>query len=875
MDHHQSRDYLSDLPLSIIHNILALIPVSDAVRTCVLSRQWRYTWASLPQLVFEFCQRAEENSICIFEEYMENFITHVLLHHEGPIHKFRMSLSFLSTSPNVDEWVLCLSRNDIRELIIDMDYDEFSWFVLHSIGSPAFVLKGFSFLRVLHLRNVYVPDQTRDGIEDVFANCPLLEKLDLMDSGSSRLWINAPNLKYLYLRGEYVEICLHAPLLAEMRVELEDNNFTPEHLQRKSSVCNYTNFLGGFNYLEKLIGDLYTMKYLSVGIGSCHLTLVFSHLKVIALSGVNSSMIREMLVVARLVVGAPNLEELTIDNHDFTERDYHPNVEASHVSFMNFRCALNSKFEKLRVVKMEGVIGHLLEMEFIRYLLENSPMLEEMSFDVSYDLGTEEKQILKTELLGYTCASPIAKPSVKHLRGDSKFERKPVDKHKNYLSIEPKERQPKVSNQQKTECKWQNTNWLHKTKRKSLFSALAKIKEENDFKHSKEVLRIAVHQEQNQSSVVATENYIRSNKYCPPGYESFASYESLEQLHRLMFILGMTHVTYSFLAIAMALAKIYSWGPWENEARTMTNEILREYPHGSIDTSKVKKLYSLIHNHVYNPWSQHKILVWATHELPFDYDFLKYMLRSMDEEFRDIVGISIPLWIYVIFCIFLNFHGTNIYFWSSFLPSILNVLIGTKLHYVVAKLAIEVKHINPWTEHPTLKLRDELFWFGKPKILLMLIQFISFQNALEMAMFIWSMWEIDEASCFMKNRTRVHVRLLFGAVSQIWCSFITFPLYVIVTQMGSRFKTTVVSEEVRRSLQEWRKRVRVRGGSDDYSTPKSSEKSGKALLGRREALDRMDSIGSISRRNSSARSTANGFESEDEDSVGSIRVISK
>lgn len=40
------------------------------------------------------------------------------------------------------------------------------------------------------------------------------------------------------------------------------------------------------------------------------------------------------------------------------------------------------------------------------------------------------------------------------------------------------------------------------------------------------------------------------------GLESFASYESLEQLHRFIFVLGVTHVLYSFVAIALAMIKV-------------------------------------------------------------------------------------------------------------------------------------------------------------------------------------------------------------------------------------------------------------------------------------------------------------------------------
>lgn len=41
------------------------------------------------------------------------------------------------------------------------------------------------------------------------------------------------------------------------------------------------------------------------------------------------------------------------------------------------------------------------------------------------------------------------------------------------------------------------------------------------------------------------------------GHESLASYESLEQLHRFVFVLGVTHVTYSFLAVALAMIKVH------------------------------------------------------------------------------------------------------------------------------------------------------------------------------------------------------------------------------------------------------------------------------------------------------------------------------
>jgi hypothetical protein len=66
------------------------------------------------------------------------------------------------------------------------------------------------------------------------------------------------------------------------------------------------------------------------------------------------------------------------------------------------------------------------------------------------------------------------------------------------------------------------------------------------------------------------------------------------------------------------------------------------------------------------------------------------------------------------------------------------MLVGTKLEHVVSKLALEVKEQQTGTSNGAqVKPRDGLFWFGKPEILLRLIQFIIFQNAFEMATFIW------------------------------------------------------------------------------------------------------------------------------------------
>ncbi|GAA0167021.1 hypothetical protein LIER_22047 [Lithospermum erythrorhizon] len=429
-------------------------------------------------------------------------------------------------------------------------------------------------------------------------------------------------------------------------------------------------------------------------------------------------------------------------------------------------------------------------------------------------------------------------------------------------------------------CLKKLVKWLDRTKRKALLAALEKIKEElmlfgvlsllmghGIIFFTKICVKSSVFSsrfypcsadsalkgQQLEDFVTLSKAYLSNSSIsrklignekdniCSEGHEPFASYESLHQLHRFLFVLGVTHVFYSFVAIVLAMIKIHSWRAWEDHAKSVV--LQQGFDELPVSIAKLRRLSTFISHRTSHPWSQHGVLVWllcfsrqfwssinqadynalrlgfiSTHELPLTYDFHKYMFRSMEEEFRDIVGISIPLWIFGILCILLNYHGTNIYFWISFIPAILNLLIGTKLHRIVVKLAVEVMKANLRTGFSHFNLRDELFWFGKPRLLLLIIQFISFQNAFEMATYIWLQWENKKTMCLTQNHSLIVIRLTFGVVSQFWCSFITFPLYVIVTQMGSKFKKSIISENVRKSILGWRKKVKTKRGDVPYST---------------------------------------------------------
>ncbi|KAL6658466.1 hypothetical protein ACP70R_004052 [Stipagrostis hirtigluma subsp. patula] len=385
--------------------------------------------------------------------------------------------------------------------------------------------------------------------------------------------------------------------------------------------------------------------------------------------------------------------------------------------------------------------------------------------------------------------------------------------------------------------------WLRKTKRKAMLAALEKIREElmllgvisllmsqtarfiseicvpsslfssrfyicseSDFK---ELLQST---EANQTELSKSMLGGQSMHVCSEGHEPFVSYEGLEQLHRFLFILGITHVLYSFVTVVLSMIKIYSWRKWETVAGPIAAEELK-----ARKTRVMRRQSTFVFHHASHPWSKNKILIWMLcflrqfkgsitrsdylalrlgfvtyHKLPHSYDFHKYMVRSMEDDYNGTIGISWHLWAYAIICILINVH------------------VGTELQHVVAQLALEVAEATAPYIGTQLKLRDDLFWFGKPRVLWWLIQFISFQNAFEMATFLWSLWELSAHSCFMKHYYMVVIRLVSGLLVQFWVSYSTLPLNVIISQMGSKFKKSLVSENVRESLHSWCKRVKDR-----------------------------------------------------------------
>ncbi|XP_042444478.1 MLO-like protein 14 [Zingiber officinale] len=424
------------------------------------------------------------------------------------------------------------------------------------------------------------------------------------------------------------------------------------------------------------------------------------------------------------------------------------------------------------------------------------------------------------------------------------------------------------------------SKWLKKTRRNPLFEALEKMKEELMLlgfisllltATSRSISKICINSKfysgkfspctrAEVDDTVKTENgpakehkllgifhhlSIKSTlsehnpKTCSEGHEPFVSYEGLEQLHRFIFVMAITHVLYSCLTMLLAIVKIHTWRNWEEEAR---RDQYDSYGAEITRALTMRRQSSFMKIHSSNSWSRNSFVIWVTcffrqfgksvvradyltlrrgfilnHNLTPRYDFHSYMIRSMEEEFKRIVGVSAQLWGFVVAFMLFNINGSNLYFWIAIIPVTLVLSVGAKLQHVIATLALESAGLSGFGAR--LNPRDDLFWFKKPELLLSLIHFILFQNAFELASFFWFWWQFGYDSCFIKNHFLVYCRLILGFAGQFLCSYSTLPLYALVTQMGSNYKAALLPQSIRDTIHGWgkaaRKRRKHRRGMDE------------------------------------------------------------
>ncbi|TVT96734.1 hypothetical protein EJB05_58050, partial [Eragrostis curvula] len=168
-----AADRLSDLPDELLHHVMSFIKAWEVVRTCVLSRRWRYLWASAPCIDVRF------RSFCEPVEDFAKFVYRLLLAREtlAPVDTLRLRSS---------------GTND------DFDNEDVKMWIRHAIKRNARVIQ------LSGLRNLFVELHPMDLVSR-HLKILKLSYADVFHKFTSQLSSGCPYLEELELKGCLVE----------------------------------------------------------------------------------------------------------------------------------------------------------------------------------------------------------------------------------------------------------------------------------------------------------------------------------------------------------------------------------------------------------------------------------------------------------------------------------------------------------------------------------------------------------------------------------------------------------------------------------------------------------------------------------------------
>ncbi|XP_019234275.1 PREDICTED: F-box/FBD/LRR-repeat protein At1g13570-like [Nicotiana attenuata] len=417
MPPHGKRQHLpplkvfSDLPDSVIDDILMRLPLRDAVRTSILSKKWRYNWCRLPQLTVDETLWQTTKDLISPTIKFTNIIYHLLALHTGPICKFILSISDRVNCPKIDNLICFLSRNGIQHLVLQLPFrgnlyklpssfftcSQLRHLVLRQClirSSPLF--KGFDRLISLELGGVTI---SSEFLGSLISKCPLLENLVLKHVDTSNpTEISALKLRSFVFIGNIHLIDLKiVPLLS--KITYEPTEFSVE------AGYNLAKIFESIPALEHLSWSNYNFQVDDAGpaeVIPTRLPSALNSLKRLYLSWITLGEFFEFSFALCLIRSSPYIEEIEIEGCVDVDGEYYEPVPRDAVDEIPASFS-DMTFYHLRTVKIKSLAGADAEMQLIKVLLAKSPMLVRMVIE-PYEL----EESLKAEITKFQRASSKA-----------------------------------------------------------------------------------------------------------------------------------------------------------------------------------------------------------------------------------------------------------------------------------------------------------------------------------------------------------------------------------------------------------------------------------------------------------------------------------
>ncbi|KAK8350242.1 hypothetical protein V6Z11_A06G198900 [Gossypium hirsutum] len=294
---------------------------------------------------------------------------------------------------------------------------------------------------------------------------------------------------------------------------------------------------------------------------------------------------------------------------------------------------------------------------------------------------------------------------------------------------------------------------------------------------------------------------------------AFVSSYGIHQLHIFIFVLAIFHILYCIITYVLGSYKMKTWKTWENETKTVEYQYYND-PERFRFVCFFRQFYGSVTKVDYLTLRHGFIMAHLPSERETKFDFQKYIERSLEDDFKVVVGIS--------FLFEFESKRWRSYLWLPFIPLIIILMVGTKLQVIITKMGLRIQERGGVVKGtPLVEPGDELFWFGRSSFLLLLIHIVLFTNAFQLAFFVWSTYEFSINSCYHEKVEDIVIRISMGLKE-----YYIINLYIcICVQMGTKMRPTVFNERVADALKNWRdtaKENTKQGKRSENTTPFSS-----------------------------------------------------
>ncbi|MFS7906645.1 putative F-box domain, FBD domain, F-box-like domain superfamily protein [Helianthus anomalus] len=420
MDNHHKRrrfvtsnadddDIISNFPEDLINPILERLPVKEAVRTSVLSKRWRYRWTTMRKLGFHypFSQQFLKTGAFSHNGFIR-VISQIMTHHQGPIFTFFLHIPkqiFLDSFQEVDQWMLILSRNNLRVLdfrnsnrIYQIPSSVFSCLELrvlilvNCIFKPPLEFQGFPNLEEIYL--LYVNFGGNSG--GTVINLPQLKKLSLQSCGN----VNNFNIKAEKLQNLRVIGCPDANAMVLQLLHSEHLNAV--------YIC----------HLSKSTKDIFQAKRFSFTIDGYFLKILAAEkfpnslphvvqcLQELEFTSFSFGDLNQLQGALCMLRNSPNLKGLRVTHMLMMGQEANLQLTSNYLESPD---CLDQTLLMLQTVEVTSLEGSRPELLFVKLLLDCSPHLENMIIQPKSTIDAEKRHNIAKDVLMFPRASPKAK----------------------------------------------------------------------------------------------------------------------------------------------------------------------------------------------------------------------------------------------------------------------------------------------------------------------------------------------------------------------------------------------------------------------------------------------------------------------------------